>query len=352
MFCKIIPEAYDAAGRKILRPGKKKFKVFHPTFPMGRFVSKPLTTDVSSFKDLRTFLCGCSYVSDQEQFNKPDYWLPPEEFEVRKKGDCEDFSLWTWRQLMNMGFYTRFVVGFCEGKGHAWVTVVINGNTYICEPLACRFKRISAMDTTTYEPEVSVDWDGVKIRYYAHENRQYTPSTMDKIRLNTGHLIIRIVRYSRTFVKLFTLPYDLPKNIIKSVVYRIKGEAIHPLKRYDTLFLCVRITMLVSLVFMTGLVIKKHYGFALLSCTAGFVLSSVFITLGLLTYIERDIVDYLRTTGPSDLNTLIKELIRPDIGISERVLKRQLKYLEEKHMIEYKEDASHNDSKIVSLMDI
>jgi predicted transglutaminase-like cysteine proteinase len=61
--------------------------------------------------DIRKFLKECQYVYDIEQFEKKDYWLPPEEFEKTKKGDCEDFSLWTWRQLMNLGYKCRFVGG-------------------------------------------------------------------------------------------------------------------------------------------------------------------------------------------------------------------------------------------------
>jgi hypothetical protein len=50
--------------------------------------------------DVRNFLVGCTYVSDTELFGKRDYWQPPEDFEKRRKGDCEDFALWTWRQLL------------------------------------------------------------------------------------------------------------------------------------------------------------------------------------------------------------------------------------------------------------
>ena len=49
-------------------------------------------------------------VSDKELFDKEEYWQPPEDFEIQKKGDCEDFSFWTWRQFMDLGFSTRSIL--------------------------------------------------------------------------------------------------------------------------------------------------------------------------------------------------------------------------------------------------
>ena len=78
---------------------------------MGRYISQPLTINCSTVREVREFLVTCEYVSDKELFGKEEYWQPPEEFEKRKKGDCEDFALWTWRQLLNMGYDSRFVGG-------------------------------------------------------------------------------------------------------------------------------------------------------------------------------------------------------------------------------------------------
>jgi len=63
---------------------------------MGRYVSQPLTIKCGTIAGVREFLIGCKYVSDKELFGKDDYRQPPEEFEKRKQGDCEDFALWTW----------------------------------------------------------------------------------------------------------------------------------------------------------------------------------------------------------------------------------------------------------------
>jgi hypothetical protein len=114
-------------------------------------------------------------VSDEEQFGRKDYWMPPEDFEQRKKGDCDDFALWTWRQLMGMGYRARYVVGRSGkyGAGHAWVTIEKDGKHFIVEPLAwyagCALPRLSVI---RYEPEGSMGWDGQNLRYFIHEKAQ------------------------------------------------------------------------------------------------------------------------------------------------------------------------------------
>jgi len=129
MIAEIIPEAYDAAGRQVSQPFVRR-KGPHPTFPMGRYVSQPLTVKCNTMREVRKFLASCEYVSDKELFGKKDYWQPPEEFEKRRKGDCEDFALWTWRQLLSMGYDARFIGGASGryGEGHAWVEFFQDGS--------------------------------------------------------------------------------------------------------------------------------------------------------------------------------------------------------------------------------
>lgn len=63
---------------------------------------------------------------DHEAFGSPDFWQHPADFEVTRRGDCEDHALWAWRKLAELGIAAEFVVG-CklvgEGawEGHAWV---------------------------------------------------------------------------------------------------------------------------------------------------------------------------------------------------------------------------------------
>lgn len=120
LIAETIPEAYDALGKKVLRPDLKR-RGYHPTWPMGRYVSRPLQVRCETIADVRRFLASCRYVSDQVQFGKLDYWLPPEQFEKTKAGDCDEFALWTWRQLMDLGYEARVVFGRHGryGTGHA-----------------------------------------------------------------------------------------------------------------------------------------------------------------------------------------------------------------------------------------
>lgn len=184
-MAEIITGAYDSIGKKVSRP-KKRHRIFRPTFPMGTYLSQPLSTTCSNIEEMRRFLLQCKYVSDQEQFNKKDYWMPPEEFERRKKGDCDDFALWTWRQLMAMGYRCRFVVGRSGryGAGHAWVIVIKDGTTFIVESLAARLgNKLPRLSTVRYAPGISVEWDGNQLHYYAHEDRAYNPTVREVLPL-------------------------------------------------------------------------------------------------------------------------------------------------------------------------
>jgi hypothetical protein len=176
MIAEIIPEIYDATGRQVSQPfhGRKKP---HATFPMGRYVSQPLTIHCNTIRDVRVFLASCKYVSDKELFGKRDYWQPPDDFEKRKKGDCEDFAFWTWRQLLDMGYDARFVGGSCGryGEGHAWVEYFQDGKCYLVEPLICRIgDSLPRLSTYRYSPKVSVSWDGKTMRYFQHKKPEST----------------------------------------------------------------------------------------------------------------------------------------------------------------------------------
>lgn len=178
MIGEIIPEAYDAFGRKTLRPDWRR-KGIHPTFPIGRYFSQPLMVKCESLRDVRRFLTGCKWVSDPEQFDKEDYWQPPDDFERTKKGDCEDFALWTWRQLLALGYDARFVAGRHGryGAGHAWVEFFEDGKCFLVEPQAKMVERIPRLSTLRYHPKLSIAWDGAKVAFYSHEERSHDPAS-------------------------------------------------------------------------------------------------------------------------------------------------------------------------------
>jgi hypothetical protein len=171
VIAETIPQAYDSTGRQVSQPFHRR-KGPHPSFPMGRYISQPLTVNCKTMREVREFLVTCQYISDQELFGKDDYWQPPEEFEQRREGDCEDFALWTWRQLLDMGYDVRFIVGSSGryGEGHAWVEYFQNGKWFLLEPLFCRVgDTMPRLSTLRYEPKLSVSWDGKTLKYFAHQ---------------------------------------------------------------------------------------------------------------------------------------------------------------------------------------
>ena len=171
MIAEVFPSVYDGVGRPVLRPSSRRHGFFGPNAPLGRHVTQPLNVLCADLAEVRNFLQGCRYVSDQIQFGRRDYWMPPEEFERRRRGDCDDFALWTWRQMMHLGYAARFVCGQSGryGAGHAWVTIELHGRTHIVEALAARTgQTFPRLRTLRYKPSISASWDGRALRYYEH----------------------------------------------------------------------------------------------------------------------------------------------------------------------------------------
>lgn len=192
MIAETIPDAYDAEGKKVFRPFDRR-KGPRPTFPLGRYVSQPLVIHCHSIGEVRQFLTGCKYVSDKDLFDKDDYWQPPEDFEKRKQGDCDDFAFWTWRQFMDLGYDARVVFGQHGryGSGHAWVQFIQGGKCFVVEPLWRRLGgRLPRLSTLSYHPRFSVSWDGEKLAYYQHREHSPRPSVADTARLLPEYIFI------------------------------------------------------------------------------------------------------------------------------------------------------------------
>ncbi len=174
MIGEIDPRGYDCEGRVTLLP-KKKSMHFHPTAAMGTYLRGELAVRCESLEEIQAFLKTCRYVSDPEQFGVRDYWTHPKDFEVSRKGDCDCFALWTWRQLIDMGYDARFVLGRV-GYGrwfHAWVTYCESGTHYLIEATGPRRKRLSRLGTMMYEPVASVGCSDGKLVYHQHKERDY-----------------------------------------------------------------------------------------------------------------------------------------------------------------------------------
>jgi hypothetical protein len=173
MIAELIAGAYDVEGRPISEPSKKRHRYFKPTLPIARYLTQTLVVRCANLEDIRAFLATCSYTRDQEQFGREDYWQPPEVFETTRRGDCDCFALWTWRQLCDLSIPARFVVGFVGVRGgcHAWVTFQMNQRQYLLEPeRAWLSASMPRLRTLAYRPGVSVSWDGRSPHYYEHED--------------------------------------------------------------------------------------------------------------------------------------------------------------------------------------
>jgi hypothetical protein len=217
MIARVIPEAYDAVGRRVLRPLGNR-RGLHPTFPIGRYVSQPLSISCNSIQEVRDFLAKCKAVSDQDQFGKRDYWLPPDEFERTKQGDCEDFSFWTWRQLMAMGYDARVVFGRHGryGTGHAWVHFFRNGDCFLVEPQYWRVgDTFPTLSTSFYHPKFSIAWDGKVITYFAHEDRPFRPSPLALTRLIADWFCVWAKFWVRSIPRLPKLCWFLTTKLLR-----------------------------------------------------------------------------------------------------------------------------------------
>jgi len=101
------------------------------------YYTRSSNVEVSSIDDVGEWLLGCEYVTDREQFGVLDHWQHPTDFEATRKGDCEDFALWAWRKLVEMGHDAEFMVGkwLHDGRAgtHAWVFLKYEDEQYIYE---------------------------------------------------------------------------------------------------------------------------------------------------------------------------------------------------------------------------
>ena len=116
-----------------------------------------------SIDDIVAWLGTCEYVSDLDQFHEPDLWQEPCAFEARQRGDCEDFALWAWRKLIEIGIEAEFFVGRVAvrrarvgDRQHAWVVYRLGHEVYLFEPAAGDRRRMIR------------PWSAVKDDYVPH----------------------------------------------------------------------------------------------------------------------------------------------------------------------------------------
>ncbi len=124
------------------------------------------TVEITSVDALCGWLLGCEQVRDPDLFHEADYWQHPGTFEQLRKGDCEDFALWAWRKLVEMGIDARFFTGRRADRPadnwHAWVVFPKDGHDFLLESIAPnREEMIQPLDEvrSRYVPHFSVGKD-------------------------------------------------------------------------------------------------------------------------------------------------------------------------------------------------
>jgi hypothetical protein len=110
--------------------------------PFAQYFEGESAVGVASIDDIVIWLQSCEYVSDVDLFQKRDFWQHPRAFESLRRGDCEDFALWAWRKLAELGIDADFCVGrviTADRPGdhqHAWVVFHLDGAAFLFEPAA------------------------------------------------------------------------------------------------------------------------------------------------------------------------------------------------------------------------
>jgi hypothetical protein len=214
VIAEIIPRAYDGAGRQVSSSFFRR-RAPHAALPIGRYISQPPTVKCESIRDVRRFPASCRTVSAQDLFGKRDYWQPPEEFERLRKGGGVDFSVWTWRQLLSLGYDARFVGGACGryGEGHAWVEYFQDGKCFLVEPQLPRIgDSMPRLTTLGYKPRLSVSWDGDKLQYFVHRDTDFSPSGREFAPLVWEWLVFWAWLWLRTIPRLPLVARHLRKN--------------------------------------------------------------------------------------------------------------------------------------------
>lgn len=161
--------------------GKKKIKnknwFGRKTTPMERYIklkwkdlvlNSTLDFEAKSISQIDGWINNAKYISDERLYGESDKWQIPSEFEKLKSGDCEDFALWTWVQLLRMNINARFVLGglFSNELDHAWVCIYGRNGVKIFECTPSEFNvPIDDRNAPEYMPILSID---KSLTWYSH----------------------------------------------------------------------------------------------------------------------------------------------------------------------------------------
>jgi hypothetical protein len=151
-------------------------------FPV--YLRGPSNIAAQSLDEICDWLDQCTYQTDREQFGR-EHWQHLLEFEDRRVGDCDDYAIWAWRKLIDLGYDARLVVGKSLPIanpliGHVWVVYRAEDRLYLLDGTAARDSMVRSLDDarTEYRPEYGADARG---RRYAYSGALLTLKERDGI---------------------------------------------------------------------------------------------------------------------------------------------------------------------------
>jgi len=136
------------------------------------YLAGPSNVAVESLDEIEAFLRGAEYVATPAR--SQDWTALASQFEMDRRGNCLDHSLWAWRKLRELGQPSEIVVGVVDPHEaplmrHAWVVFQKDGQRVRLETIA---KEVDAPmvqrirpNVDEYWPELGVNRDGVPFAY-------------------------------------------------------------------------------------------------------------------------------------------------------------------------------------------
>lgn len=138
-----------------------------------RYLEGPSRIEARSPLDVAHWLLACRYAEDLHLHDEVDHWQHPTTFELVRSGDCEDYSLWAWRKLVEASYEAAFVVGMHHRPDgqvgrHAWVTFSDGHEEFLLDGVqrsVALIVRPRAAVAQSYVPQVGVDPAGRRFIY-------------------------------------------------------------------------------------------------------------------------------------------------------------------------------------------
>ncbi len=120
---------------------------------------------VTSLEEVQDWLLECRYEHDEVLFGESDFWQHPSTFERLRAGDCEDYAVWAWRKLIELGQDVDLVAGWCVREGgldgrDAWLLLRRDGVEFLFDPVARNRRQMLrplADVRDNYVPQFGVD---------------------------------------------------------------------------------------------------------------------------------------------------------------------------------------------------